>query len=149
MRIMTRHRTLVPETTEAIMTARSRAPVKALLSSAEDGWRRQFGRRWFGPTYQDMSPLPSTRKNIGLLLTRELAYQIATGATRAATGFTSHEPPQRSRHRSNAVSAPGGLPLTSDRECYGIPLDVRATTTQTFCLSVAPSELDSLSGELV
>eukprot|EP00978_Attheya_sp_CCMP212_P041981 scaffold248417_cov67-Attheya_sp.AAC.8 len=155
MSILAGHRTLVPETTEAIMTARSRAKVQALLPSAEASWRLNHGRRWFGPTYQDtMSPLPSTRKNIGLMLTRELANQVAVGATRATTSFISHEPPKRSRGHTYVARAPGGLPLTSDRDCYGAPVGAHTTppTAQSFHLSTAPLELDSLkdlSGESV
>eukprot|EP00978_Attheya_sp_CCMP212_P001600 scaffold3279_cov56-Attheya_sp.AAC.1 len=116
MSILAGHRTLVPETTEDIMTACSRTKVHALLPSAEASWRQTHGRRWFGPTYQDMSPLPSTRKNIGLMLTRELANQVAIGATRATTSFTLHEPP------TYVARAPGGLPLTSDRGIVMAPL---------------------------
>eukprot|EP00978_Attheya_sp_CCMP212_P008002 scaffold18647_cov26-Attheya_sp.AAC.1 len=90
---LAKHRKGKQHTREICLQARSRAKVKALLPTADAGWRHHFGRRWFGPTYQDMSPLPSARKNIGLMITRQLAQQISIGATRAATKFISHDPP--------------------------------------------------------
>eukprot|EP00978_Attheya_sp_CCMP212_P024388 scaffold76486_cov33-Attheya_sp.AAC.8 len=54
MRLIAKHRTRIASTKEAIMTARSTSKVQALLPAAEHGWRHQHGRRWFGPTYQDM-----------------------------------------------------------------------------------------------
>jgi hypothetical protein len=152
MRLIAKQRKRIATTKEAIMTARSTSKVQALLPAAEHGWRQQYGRRWFGPTYQDMSPLPSARKNIGLFLTRELALQIAIGATRATTTFISHEPPPRQRHNKYVAAAPGGLPLTSDRDCYGISLDSHGLTPpiENFGLPGTPQqELDSLNGELV
>eukprot|EP00978_Attheya_sp_CCMP212_P010180 scaffold24456_cov51-Attheya_sp.AAC.3 len=59
MRLIARHQTHIESTKEAIMTARSTSKVQALLPAAEHGWRRQYGQCWFGPTHQDMSPLPS------------------------------------------------------------------------------------------
>jgi hypothetical protein len=111
------HRTGVKHTKEACLTARSRAPIKALLPSADQNWRKNFGRRWFGSTYQDMSPLPSSRKNIGIMISRELAYQISFGATKAASKFVSHNPPPRSRSYPVRPTV-GRLPLSSDRDCY-------------------------------
>jgi hypothetical protein len=64
-----------------------------------------------------MSPLPSSRKNIGIMISRELAYQISFGATKAASKFVSHNPPPRSRSYPVRPTI-GRLPLSSDRDCY-------------------------------
>jgi hypothetical protein len=111
------HRTGIAHTKEMCLTARSRAPIKALLPSADNSWRKNLGRRWFGSTYQDMSPLPSSRKNIGIMISRELAYQISYGATKAASKFVSHNPPTRTRSFPIPPTV-GRLPLSSDRDCY-------------------------------
>jgi hypothetical protein len=63
----------------------SRAPIKDLWPLADQAWRKKIGQQWFGYTYQDVLPLPSAWKNIGLMISHELAYQIAFGATKAAS----------------------------------------------------------------
>eukprot|EP00978_Attheya_sp_CCMP212_P042953 scaffold271652_cov67-Attheya_sp.AAC.2 len=134
MSILFGHRALMPEeTTEAIMIARSGAKVQVLLPSTEAGWHQQYGRHWFGPTYQDiMPPLPSTQKNIGIMFTSELTNQIAIGVTCATTSFTLHDPPKRSHgHTNNVALAPGRLPLTMGTH-------ITTPTTQSFYLSVTP-----------
>jgi hypothetical protein len=51
---LAKHRKCKQHTREISLQARSsRAKVKALLPTANTGWRHHFGRRWFGPTYQD------------------------------------------------------------------------------------------------
>jgi hypothetical protein len=149
MQLLAKHRKGKQHTKEICLQARSRAKVQALLPSADDGWRKHFGRRWFGPTYQDMSPLPSARKDIGLMITRQLALQISIGATRAATKFISHDPPTRTRPRK-ARATIGGLPLSSDRTSYDVPMDIdSATTTFNYENSATRALVDNMEGELV
>eukprot|EP00978_Attheya_sp_CCMP212_P025971 scaffold84621_cov63-Attheya_sp.AAC.3 len=78
-----------------------------------------------------MSPLPSARKNIGLMITHQLAQQISIGATRAATKFISHDPPTHMRPRK-AQKAMGAPPLSTDRASYGVPMDVICDNNTTF-----------------
>eukprot|EP00978_Attheya_sp_CCMP212_P038783 scaffold195813_cov56-Attheya_sp.AAC.1 len=58
----------------------------------------------------------------------------------------------RQRHNKYVAAAPGGLPLTSDRDCYGISLDSHGLTPpiENSGLPGTPQqeELDSLNGEL-
>jgi hypothetical protein len=148
---LAKHRVGVAHTKQVCLHARSRAKVKSLLPSADQGWRQHFGRRWFGSTYQDMSPQPSARKNIGLMIARQMAQHISIGATRAATKFISHDPPTRTRPPKSRC-ATGGLPLSNDRDCYGIPMD---PDTPTEILNFADSALeqapnvDNMEGEFV
>jgi hypothetical protein len=110
MTLLTKHRVGVAHTKEMCMIARSRAPFKALLPSAYKAWRQQYGRRWFRPTYQDMSPLPSARKNIGIMIARQMAHHLSIGATQAASKFVSLDPPTRVRP-PKSYPAIGRLPL--------------------------------------
>jgi hypothetical protein len=60
-------------TKEICLTAHSQALIKAILLLADQSWYA---------TYQDMSPLPLVRKNIGLMIYHQLAYQtMSFGAT--------------------------------------------------------------------
>jgi hypothetical protein len=121
--LLTNHRVGVAHTKEMCLTARIREPVKALLPSADMSWRQHFGRRWFGPTYQDMSPLPSARKNIGIMIARQMAQHLSIGATKAASKFISHDPPTRSRPPKSYPTI-GRLPLSSDRARCDVPMDI-------------------------
>eukprot|EP00978_Attheya_sp_CCMP212_P046457 scaffold393622_cov39-Attheya_sp.AAC.1 len=98
-----------------------------------------------------MSPLPSARKDIGLMITRQLALQISIGATRAATKCISHDPPTRTRPRK-ARATIGGLPLSRDRTSYIVPMDIDSDTTTTFnyenSATTAQSPLSSLARAL-
>jgi len=131
MTLLATHRTGVEHTKEICLTARSRAPVKALLPSADKAWRQHFGRRWFGATYQDMSPLPSARKNIGLMITRQMAYHLSIGAKQAASTFVSHDPPTRTRSPKSYPTI-GRLPLSSDRARYDVLMDIDSTPETIF-----------------
>ncbi len=51
------------------------------------------------------------------MISREVAYQISFGATKAASKFVSHNPPPRSRPYPFAPTD-GRLPLSSDSDCY-------------------------------
>jgi hypothetical protein len=51
------------------------------------------------------------------MISRELAYQISFGATKAASKFVSHNPPPRSRSYPVRPTV-GRLPLSSDGDCY-------------------------------
>jgi hypothetical protein len=148
--LLSSHRVGVAHTKEMCLTARIREPVKALLPSADMSWRQHFGRRWFGPTYQDMSPLPSARKNIGIMIARQMAQHLSIGANKAASKFVSHDPPTRPRPTKSYPTI-GRLPLSSDRASYGVPMDIDNPTEILFdsSLTAIRAPVADFEGELV
>jgi hypothetical protein len=96
------------------LTARARAPVKALLPAADRSWRKHFGPRWLGSTYQYMSPLPSARKNIGIMVARQMAPHLSIGARlQRRLQNVSHTILQINHDHPNRTRRTGRLPLMS------------------------------------